>query len=396
MSLNDIVIEKVSGGLGRLAPTADGVCGLIAGGVAVVGGVQPQVVYKLGGIEDAVAIGITQQYDAANGILVYEHIKEYFRNNSNAELWFVLEADDSVYTDMFDVASTICAASKLLIESEGVVKVIGAALNVSPAPSDATILLAGIAAAQEWAENSATEHQPVQIILEGRGVTDAVHPSMHGLNAPLVSTMIGQNFAIANLGGDFKWYGAVGTALNAISRASVHENISYVRKFNMLGGNLQVPSVFKTSNPSNTLLETLNDQGYIFFRKHVGIAGIYFNDAHTCTAVTDDYCYIENNRTIQKAMRLIRTALLPDLGSPINVNPTTGQLAPEVVKKLEVQGKRAIDEQMLNQGEISGFTFRIDANQNILSTNELIAELEIVPTGTARKFIVKIGFTNPF
>jgi hypothetical protein len=95
-------------------------------------------------------------------------------------------------------------------------------------------------------------------------------------------------------------------------------------------------------------------------------------------------------------MRLIRAALLPDLGSPINVNPTTGQLTPEVVKKLEVQGKRVIDEQMLNQGEISGFTFTIDENQNILSTNELVSELEIVPVGTARKFVVKIGFTNPF
>lgn len=396
MSLNDIVIEKVSGGLGRLAPTADGVCGLIAGGVAVAGGVQPQVVYKLGGIEDAVAIGITEQYDTVNGILVYEHIKEYFRNNSNAELWFILEADDAYYPDMFNVANTTCSASRLMTESNGIVKVIGAVLNAIPVLNESTPVIEGVPAAQQWADDSAVKHQPVQIILEGKAITELDAPILNGLNAPLVSIMIGQSYAVAQSHVNYQWYGAVGTALNAISRASVHENISYVRKFNMLGGTLSVPSVFNNSNPSNTLLETLNDRGYIFFRKHVGIAGIYFNDSHTCTAVTDDYCFIENNRTIQKAMRLIRAALLPDLGSPINVNPTTGQLTPEVVKKLEVQGKRVIDEQMLNQGEISGFTFTIDENQNILSTNELVSELEIVPVGTARKFVVKIGFTNPF
>ncbi|HRO76865.1 MAG TPA: DUF2586 family protein, partial [Crocinitomicaceae bacterium] len=170
------------------------------------------------------------------------------------------------------------------------------------------------------------------------------------------------------------------------------------QKFNVLGGGLEKAAIgdAEISTLGVSDLNTLNDHGLLFLRTHTGITGLFWNDAPTCTAVTDDFAYLENNRTIDKATRLIRTTFLPTLNSPIYVNPQTGQLAPNVVKSLEALGKKTINDSMLTPGEISGFDFVIDPEQDILATSQLEAVLTIIPVGTARKIIVKIGFSNPF
>jgi hypothetical protein len=78
------------------------------------------------------------------------------------------------------------------------------------------------------------------------------------------------------------------------------------------------------------------------------------------------------------------------------VDSQNGQLAPNVVAMLETVGSKAITDQLLTVGEISGFTFTIDPEQDILATSQLEAVLGIIPVGTARMIIVKIGFVNPF
>ena len=59
------------------------------------------------------------------------------------------------------------------------------------------------------------------------------------------------------------------------------------------------------STPTSQL-NTLTDYGYCFLRKLVGFTGSYNNQPNTSTTFTNDYRYIYNNRTIDKAVRQVR------------------------------------------------------------------------------------------
>jgi len=238
-------------------------------------------------------------------------------------------------------------------------------------------------------------HKPIHIILEGKGY-DVTNPDdFRALNAAKVSTFVGQDFSVASANAAFETYAAVGSLLGAISRAGVHVGVDYVRDFNVQGGTLSIPAISNTKiqDISASDLETANTEGAIFFRKHVGIAGVYFNDTHTCIAATDDFAYIENQRTINKATRIVRATLMPFLGSPVEVNPDSGELDATFVQSMKARVDKAIAEQM--PGELSGFTFYIDPAQDVLATSNINTQLSLIPLGKAREINVEIGFTNP-
>ena len=53
---------------------------------------------------------------------------------------------------------------------------------------------------------------------------------------------------------------------------------------------------------------------YIFFTTYPGVTGVYVNDSHNMDAFTSDYSSIEAVRTMDKAVRGIRTYVTPELG----------------------------------------------------------------------------------
>lgn len=389
MALNDVTINKTSGGLGRREPLTDMISGFVCSGDAVVGGVQLDTVYRIESIDEAVNLGIDREYDDTNTVLVYEHIKEFFRINPNGTLYFILQSKSVEYSNL------IFSLSKIVNESNGTVNQVAFAYY----GSDPFTLETIATELQNGLNVFFNNHVPMIGILEANLVASV---DVRSWNCPNVLIMTGQDFSVSEreiaATQPFVNYAAVGTLLGAVSRARVHQNIAWVERFNLRGGSLAIPSVLnvKVSDLTQSTLNLKNTNGHIFFRTHVGNAGIYFNDSHTAVEVTSDFAYSENVRTINKASRIVRSTLLPDLNSPVNVDPDSGQLDPIIVATLEAKVKNAITAQMLNQNEVSGFDFVIDRNQNILATSELICQLEIVPVGTARKIIVNIGFKNPF
>jgi hypothetical protein len=137
-------------------------------------------------------------------------------------------------------------------------------------------------------------------------------------------------------------------------------------------------------------LTTLNDSGYIFLKKYTGIDGSYYNDTPTCIASTSDYANIENNRTIDKAVRNVRALLLPFVNSPLYVN-TDGTLTEDVISNYKNTVKQAL-EQMERDGELSAFSTTIDPTQNVLTTSKIAVSIKLVPVGVAREIEVNIGF----
>ena len=116
----------------------------------------------------------------------------------------------------------------------------------------------------------------------------------------------------------------------------------------------------------------------------------YWNESNTAIATTSDYAYIENNRTIEKAIRLLNSAYLPELNGPIKLN-ADGTIADVDVARLESVGNTALD-QMTRDDELSAKSVTIDPNQDILATSELTIAVTLVIKGVARYIVIPIGF----
>ena len=135
--------------------------------------------------------------------------------------------------------------------------------------------------------------------------------------------------------------------------------------------------------------ETLNDFHNIFLRKIQGISGTYNSDSFTAITATSDFATIENNRTIDKAVRNIRTNVLPNLNAPLFVNDD-GTLTEDTISLFKNDAQRALVDMV--DGELSAQSVSIDPTQNVLSTSKLVIKVVLVPVGVARQIEINIGF----
>lgn len=431
-TLNDVVITKLSGGLGRRNPEQDMVSGLLFDGVATTK-LALNKIERLASLEDAEALGITADYDV-NGQSAYYQIQQFFRMNPSGDL-YIMATTATSYQEI---------AGKAMDMQE---KANGNIRQIAIIYSGATTFAqtqAAILKAQTQADLAYKDYMPFEIILEGKGFTIDT-ASLAGSDAENVSVVVAMDvekafsqklfrkdtlklynllpneeviplegnldvYNVKNADGlkkengatiefifkdSYKNTAAVGLALGAISKAKVSENIAWIEKFNLTGEGF-AKAGFVGGEEFKTLgtLSELNDKRFIFAKTHTGLPGVYFNDSHTCTLGTSDFAYVENNRTINKATRLLRTALLPKLASPVLVD-IDGKLPQSVSKSFEGLCRSALEGMVANQ-EVSAFDVYVDPKQNILATSELKVKAEITPIGTARKIMVDLGFKNPF
>lgn len=401
--MGDVIINQVSGGLGIVKPSTDAVSGiLIPVGAAATGGTYTLGnAYKLGSIADASAIGIDEAFDTANFVNAYQSILEFFRVNPRGVLWVMFVNNTVARATMFQVATNVHAL-KLVNEASGTINQIAVACNPATTIADYDAeLTATIGAAQTFAVFCREHNRPLHVCIEGYGSNIGV--DLTTLNAPKVSVMMGQNDGFYSKATFAQLHTAIGVLLGVVSKANVNECIGWVGEFNLLGGEFvkaRLNGVLMDA-VSSSAMDTANDKGYLFFKSFTDFAGLYMNDSHTCTAVTDDYSKIEYNRTWNKAARLVRAAELPYVNSPIDIDATTGGIDPVTVATLESVGNRALMP-MFKAGEISGPDpqgptppVQINPDQDVLSVPNIDIGVGIIPTGTARTLTNNIGFTNP-
>ncbi|MCC9016472.1 DUF2586 family protein [Flavobacterium lipolyticum] len=436
-TLNDVVITKLSGGLGRRTPEQDMVSGLLFDGIPT-SELAFEKIKRLASLEDAEALGITADYDV-NGQSAYYQIQQFFRMNPSGDLYIMITGGDA-YQNIVEKAMAMQEQANGNIRQMAII-------------FSGTTTFAQTEAAAKKAQTQAAlaykDFMPFEVILEGKGFDPDTASNLAELKAENVSVVVAMDvekalekklfqkgatteddklYALAaneslvevrnssnlyNVSDDkglkqangvnleftfkdvYKNTAAVGLALGAVSRAKVSENIAWIEKFNLTGEGFSKVG-FIGGQPIKSLADsrTLNEKKYIFVKTHTGLPGLYFNDSHTCTTGTSDYAYVENNRTINKATRLLRTALLPKLASPVLVD-IDGKLPQSVSKSFEGLCRSALEGMVANQ-EVSAFDVYVDPKQNILATSELKVKAEITPVGTARKIKVDLGFKNPF
>ncbi len=417
--MGKLTIIKNNGGLGRQNPSEDNWSGICMNGIAVTGGAQLNTVYELNNLGNAEALGLTKKYDITNKILVWHRLREFYRLAPGAKLFIMLVSQATTLTQMAD-KTTANGLVKLLRDPKPAGKIMQAYIARNPAtgytPTDGAtcfdgdvltdtsgVLSGALVKAQQLAEEEETLHRPVHIIVEGRGFngTIAAALSLHILTFNQVSTTIAQDADVAVKDALFAKYAAGETLLGMVARRAVNECVGYVADGNIQN---QADGIFvRPAISSGTLLsaiseadrDVLNTKGFIIPQVYSGYAGVYFNDSFTCVELADDYFSIENNRTINKAIRLAYIALVPQINKTVLVDPDTGNLSLGECKFFESLANNALDV-MLRAQEISGYDTFVDPAQNILSESELVVDLEIVPTGVARKLKARIGFKNPF
>jgi hypothetical protein len=196
-----------------------------------------------------------------------------------------------------------------------------------------------------------------------------------------------------------KSIGTMGTTLGTTAAANVAQSIAWVAAFNVSDGTEYDTVAFANGqlyrSLSSTLIAALDTYRYVFLRKFTGTTvttGTYHNGAYTCIASTSDYATIQNQRTIDKAKRVLRDALLPYLNSPIKLN-SDGTISNNDVANYQTVGGSPL-EQMKRNLELSEYKVTVNPAQNILSTGTLAITVQIIPYGTATNIVVTIGYTQ--
>ncbi len=342
-------------------------------------------------IVGTITVGTPTNFTTGAGSLFsvyYYHVSEFFRMNPQGVLWIGIYAYDSTFAQVKTIQDY----------AEGQIR------QMMVYQTGTVFAAAQVTAIQSVCDTLYSEDKPL-VVIYNPDITSfasiaALNINLNTLDSEMVSVNIGMdltgqgNFNYQTVGGAVN---SGGTELGLLSRAKVSENIAWTGQFNVASGDefdkLQFANGIAYIGTSTSALNTLNTYKYNFLKKFgADYAGSYFNLDLTCTASTSDFARIRNNRTMQKATRQIRLAMLPYLNSPIEIN-TDGTLTPDVIQQFKAVCERALD-QMRSAGEISFRRVSIDPSQDILSTNTLTITVEIIPIGSAEEIVVNIGFTT--
>lgn len=389
--MNDITFTKSNGNLLRTLTGEDHISGfmyLTPNGTALPAGFGTSEIKQITDIFDAEDQGITSSA-AAYKVLHY-HLEEVFKQNPGITLYVQIIAEPLVGAPDFE------ELKELQAYANGKIRQVAVFTDNTFATSQVTLL-------QGVADDLAADHMPLSILFTAdfHAVADLTALSdLRTLEAPNVSVILGQDGAgtgAALFDALDITISCIGAALGALSRATVSESFAWVKKFNMVDGDeFDSPALGEgtlVKDLTSAVLTAIGAKGYIFLRKFVGLTGSYFNDNFTCDAATSDYAYIDNVRTIDKAIRGIRTYLLPELNGKLRLDPDDGTLSVDTIKYFESLAKKALI-QMLNDGDLSGYDVHIDPDQDVLSTSTLNIQVSLVINGVARNITVDIGFTT--
>lgn len=396
-------IELRNGGLGRRAPNAFHVSALMMGAVSAGTLGFDTTSSALTKPEDAEALGLTPEVDAADKVLVYHHIAEYFRNNPDGTLYIRLAAQGTSLTDMCDVANT--HLFKLLEDTEGKVKQAAVVLNPDNAyvPDLTESLEADVLTAIEKAKALTAyffnAKQQVIVGVEGRNFNGTVGAAkdLRTYLARDVFVNIGQDKLVATADALYAGYANMGTWLGVVSRASVHENIGWVQKFNLTDEANDILLEPQISSGENSMalasdFEMLNNKGYTFPRSYAGKSGVFFNDFPSLDAADSDYAYGENIRVIYKAVELAYLGLINNLNGPIDVDPDTGFITTTDAAAFEAQAIAAMDV-MVQLEEVNGLDAFVDTDQDLIN-NPLLVKVSVVSPRTGRSITLSIGLES--
>ena len=387
--MNSLIIERQNGNVPKSLAGEDHISGLIAylTPADIPAGFSTNRIQAVSTIDSAQALGITS--DAAAWVVKVLHyqLSEIFRVNPGISLYVGIFTKPATYTFAEIKAVQNFAAGRI--------RQLAIWCGDRAFSADDVTAIQGVAAALDQ------ENAPLSILYAPKvSAVGALPVNVAGAGQYRVSVVITQ--AGSGTGAELftapanpaqSSVSAIGVVLGLLSLAKVHQSISWVKNFPT---GVNVPAFSDGTlyrDLDKALVEQLNTGRYLFFVTQVGQAGSYMNDSHTMDSAISDYAMIESVRAMDKAVRGIRTYLIPELGGNIYVDADTGKMQAYSVSHLETTANKALED-MEKAGELSGFKVEIDPEQDILSTSEVEIVIRQVAVGVMRKIRVKIGFVK--
>ena len=406
--LPGIDIQFENGALGQVAPSPDGVFGVVTLCKEIGDTLKNEKAYVLKSMKDVAALGII---DNTDNHVVYKFFSEFFQESGNGrEIWLMTFAQKEESTpvkmsDLFtpDGVSGIAPVELLLNKANGRLRGLFGLMNPDSGYTsvvtngiDDDIVLAKTKAQTLLEDYTADKKAPLFCILEGYAF-DGEHTDLADLTEQSnnrVGILIGDTES--RTGTSASKGAALGVLAGRLAKVSVQVNIGRVAE-----GALKPLEVYVVDDLVEDYdVESLHDKGYITFRNHVGRTGYFFTDGPLATSVSDDYHYITHRRVIDKAYRIAYDTLLDYLLDDVQITPT-GTVSPIYAKTIEGAVVSAIYSQMTVNGELSAnlndnqdkaVICVVDLNHNLAATSTMIVTVQVLPKGHARYIDVPLGF----
>lgn len=392
MGLSAVNVNVGQSGLGRRPPNQDKISGLLFFNDTLPSGfASDNRVQKVFSLEEAEDLGVLST--VADHQIEHYHISEYFRLNPEGELWLGYFAVPGGSYTFAEIATMQIAAS-------GEIRQLGVyAGALTYATSQATTIQAivdGMDAAYRQLSILYAANMEAIVSVSGWSTVG----DLRALSARKVTVVAGQDGGGAGAAlyvSKSQSITCIGAALGAVSRASVEQSIGNPANFNMSDGTeLEIPALANgdlVTDLTSTALGGIKDDGYLVLRKYTpDIAGTYSERVPTAVAATNDFAWMEVNRTVDKAIRGIRSQLIPQLNSTLYLN-ADGTLRNDTVGYFQDLCQTVLD-QMAADGEVSAGQASVDPTQDVLSTSTLTVSIAIVPVGIAETIVVNIGLTT--
>lgn len=393
MSLPNVNIKLGNGNIGVVTLSDDGISGLILTGNEVGETLVLNKVYVLSSSSDLKKLGVTKE----NNPLVYKDVNAYYAAaGDGAELHLLVVSEATTLTAM--CSSEAGSPLKKLIDSAaGRIRLVGINRN-PPADYSPTIqkcidedVVTAIGAAQQVAESYMERIAPFVMFIPAiawTGSTENIYQPREGSQ-----NCVGVVLASDGKFGESKLYSAaIGQVLGRAATCAVNISIGRVKDGSIASAGYLTNG--KSPEESYSLWNALHDAGYIFYRTYIGKNGYYLNDDATAIATTDDYHRLCLIRVIQKAVVICYKTYIDEILESVEIDPETGKIPQPMCKYYEQLLVRAVNTNM--DGEISGFTAFIDADQNLIATGKLQVQAKIVPTALLKDINVDLSFDNPY
>lgn len=346
-------------------------------------------VQALSTIDAAESAGITSDAESWAVRVLHYHLSEIYRLNPAVSLYVAIFEKPQGESQTFAELKTVQNFAA------GRIRQIGVWCGDRALSGDDLTALQGVADAL------AGEEAELSVVYAPKvGTLNTMPVNLAGENKSRVSVVIGQ----AGSGKGAELYNdktntgkasvsGLGVVMGLLSSAKVHQSIAWIKEFPT---GVSLPAFGDGTllrDVDKALLETLDTARYLFFVTHIGQAGSYMNDSHTMDSAISDYAAIESVRTMDKAVRGIRTYVKPELGGNVYVDASTGQLASYTVAHLETVANQAL-EAMERAGELSGYKVEIDPAQDVAGSGTVEIVIKNVAVPVMRHVRIKIGFAK--
>lgn len=390
--LSGVRIERLQGGLQRLAEGTDNHVAMIIGTLPV--GAVKTAIHNAGkgvavtSLFQAEEMGINASFDANNSLKLHDQITEFFR----------LAPEGTLY--LFD--SLVEADLTAFISHNKEVK--GYALNLKFDSQAADQVSTAVLAQQAIVTKLMTENRFIDFAIICFDELSDFSLDLFTLQAPQVSVVVSCEKGDKMV--------SIGSVLGMVAVRNISENLGSVDiegkkpldKRGTLDYSLTderlgrwVESYLSdgklVSALDKTVLTGIISKGYILVASYEGYAGQFFENSYTCIDRASDYAFIENNRVWNKAVRLIRATLLPKVKSKVKKDPTTGFIASTTATYWKTLLDRAL-RKMVAADDISGFEVTVNHKQVVNDTEPVKVQALIVANGIVHEFEVAVGLTN--